>query len=308
MKVYSMLGLPGCLATFIPWGCIPKHLLNLCKGDKGVGLLFEVIVTHTIEVISVEGGYYATVNDKNSSKYSQFLSDLKKRLIGEHVSFRLKTGMGDEDFIEISSCYVIADNGYLEWPTIICGFGVTSDPIEYKFNDWIASIRKDVECFFAILKQRFRYFVVPCTLHNKIDIDNAFRVACMLHNLILRHDGLDKLWESNINWDKVDPNGDGDEDDIDDFDYNPTFHDEGDIMPPEVAATIAPGDITDFDQVQQVFKHFQKLISRHLHFAYRSGILRWPKTRKHIIERDFYNGLPRLNFPLAGDIPEVEFE
>ena len=55
LKEYSMLGLPGCAgsvdATFIPWDNVPTVLQNLCNGDKGKGLLYETIVTHSTRVI-----------------------------------------------------------------------------------------------------------------------------------------------------------------------------------------------------------------------------------------------------------------
>ena len=31
-----------------------------------------------------------------------------------------------------------------------------------------------------------------------------------VHNLILEHDGLDRLWEENVNWRKIDPMGEDD--------------------------------------------------------------------------------------------------
>ena len=64
-----------------------------------------------------------------------------------------------------------------------------------KFTDWVASVRKDVECFFGILKQRFRYLKNPIGLHKKEDVDNVVKTCVLLHNMILKFDGLDKLWE-----------------------------------------------------------------------------------------------------------------
>ena len=132
MKTYAMLGLPGCIgsidATFVPWGRVPTSLGNLCAGDKGKGLLYEVIVTHFKEVLSVEGGYNATVNDKISVKYSQFMDDLKNNRLTNGLSYKVKPGVGDDEYIELMSCNVIANNGYLQWFSILCGFGITSNP------------------------------------------------------------------------------------------------------------------------------------------------------------------------------------
>lgn len=113
MRVYAMLGLPGCVgsidATFIPWDRVPTLEHNIHCGDKGIGLLFNVIVTHNKEVLSVSGPYPATINDKISVKYNEFLDDLKTRKIYNNVSYKVRTGPNVGDFIELSSCYVIAD-------------------------------------------------------------------------------------------------------------------------------------------------------------------------------------------------------
>ena len=84
LKEYAFLGLPGCVgsidAVFIPWDMVPTELSNLCKGDKGKGLLYETIVTHCKRVICIEGSYYSSINDKNSVKYCEFLTDLKDKI------------------------------------------------------------------------------------------------------------------------------------------------------------------------------------------------------------------------------------
>jgi hypothetical protein len=158
--MYAMLGLPLCVgsidATFIPWEATSKNLRNVCNGDKGKGLLFDVVVTHMKEVLAIEGSYYCTINDKTSVKYNGFIDDLKSHKIYKDLSYKIRTGPNEEDYVELSSCYVIADGGYLEWSVLITGYGISGDPVKYKFTDWVASVRKDVECFFQLLKGRFR--------------------------------------------------------------------------------------------------------------------------------------------------------
>ena len=107
---------------------IQKSLQNLYS--VGMGLLFGVVLTHSKQVISVKGSYYSTINDKNTVKYSDFISDLNNKEIYRDISYKVKTGLKEEDFVEISNCYVIADGGYLEWPCTINGFpGISSDPV-----------------------------------------------------------------------------------------------------------------------------------------------------------------------------------
>jgi hypothetical protein len=65
-------------------------------------------------------------------------------------------------------------------------------------------VRKDVECTFGILKGRFRILKNGILLQTQQQIDNVFHTCCMLHNILLTVDGLDD-WESNINWNTLEP-------------------------------------------------------------------------------------------------------
>ena len=71
-------------------------------------------------------------------------------------------------------------------------------------------MRKDVECTFGIIKVRFRFFKNPIELHCDIDIDNAFFVCCILHNMLLEYDHLDTLWTDEEFWGNQDPDGEFD--------------------------------------------------------------------------------------------------
>ena len=294
--------------TFVgPWDSCPVNLQNVMKGDKGKGLLYEVVVDHSRRVLSVEGGYFGTINDKCSVKYSKIVNALKNNELYQDFSYRIRTGDGPSNYIELSSYYLISDGGYLQWPCIICGFPPDSDPIKYKFSDWIESVRKDVECFFGILKLRFRWLKCPIKLHQKVDIDNAFVTCCILHNMILQYDGLDNAWEDDINWKTLNPNDNCDDigSDSEDEDngynmkYSPTEHDDNEPFEP-----ITIGSLIDADTVDDIdnasFEKLRCLIANHLHRIYRRGELKWPKPR-HVIKKK-HNLLPRLNFPCGKDL------
>ena len=150
MTEYARLGLPGCIgsmdATFAAWEMCSRNLKNVCDGDKGKGLLWNVVVTHFKLVVSVDGPFPATVNDKISVKYNDFIRRMRTHEMYNNVSYKIRVGPEEDDTVECSSCYVIVDGGYIDSPTMMSGFpGVHSDPVKYKFNDWLASVRKDVE-------------------------------------------------------------------------------------------------------------------------------------------------------------------
>jgi DDE superfamily endonuclease len=178
----------------------------------------------------------------------------------------------------------------------MCGFPPDGNSIKYKYTDWVASVRKDVECFFGILKMRFRWLKCPMRLQKKIDIDNAVVVCCMLNNLILSHDGLDTLWESDVNWKTLNPNGNEDDDDEDledDVFYHPS---EEEAFVPLYFDDSSPQGSTESDN----FRRFRFLLAKHLDYTYKLGKLQWPLTRKAIKNR--YNEIPRRHFPRARDL------
>ena len=65
------------------------------------------------------------------------------------------------------------DGGHQHWEILVSGFSPSNELVKYKFSNWLASVRKGVECFFVILKQRFRSLVNPITLSNQEDVANA---------------------------------------------------------------------------------------------------------------------------------------
>ena len=80
---------------------------------------------------------------------------------------------------------------------------------EVVFSEWLESVRKDVECAFGILKIRFRFLRGFVVYHDANTIENAFKTAAMLHNMLLEWDGLDEFC-----WDNIHPDGELQEDEL----------------------------------------------------------------------------------------------
>lgn len=74
---------------------------------------------------------------------------------------------------------------------------------EKMWSEMLESVRKDVECFFGILKGRFRVLKLPIPYRSKENIDNMFFTCCTLHNMLHAFDGMD-VFEENVNWDQLD--------------------------------------------------------------------------------------------------------
>ncbi len=81
--------------------------------------------------------------------------------------------------------YLICDNGYHRWPTLICPFkGESIASRNGFFSTNLESVRKDVECPFGILKKRWR--ILEYGIHyRKIEIlEEVFLTCCVLHNMM----------------------------------------------------------------------------------------------------------------------------
>ncbi|CAB1116194.1 unnamed protein product [Ectocarpus sp. CCAP 1310/34] len=80
------------------------------------------------------------------------------------------------------------------------------EPTEYPlsekdilFSKRLESVRKDVECFFGILKGRFRILKLAMAYPEQERIDNVFFTCCILHNMLHTFDGMDQVM-GNTHW------------------------------------------------------------------------------------------------------------
>ena len=55
--------------------------------------------------------------------------------------------------IELSGAYILCDNGYHKWAVLMEPSKNSSTQEEYQWSEMVESLRKDIECFFGILKQ-----------------------------------------------------------------------------------------------------------------------------------------------------------
>ena len=90
--------------------------------------------------------------------------------------------------------WFMVDNGYLDWS---CTVPPVKDATTYqtiRFSEWLESMRKDVECTFGILKQRFSILRHGVRLSHIKNVDEIWLTCCALHNKLLIMDGLHEDW------------------------------------------------------------------------------------------------------------------
>ena len=77
-------------------------------------------------------------------------------------------------------------------------FKLTCCRAEKRFSEWLESVRKDIECTFGILNQRFRILKTGIRVHSIALVDKIFKTCCALHNRLLEIDGMDVPWENGV--------------------------------------------------------------------------------------------------------------
>jgi len=205
MEVFRQLGLPGCMgsmdATHVKWSKCPKSIRHLCMGKEGFPTLaFNVIVDHTKKVLHVSTAFMGATNDKTMCRQDQVIIDLIRGVMND-VEYVLYDHNGEPRLH--NGAYVICDGGYLKFPVMMNPVTHSMEKDALVWSEWVESIRKDVECFFGILKQRWRFFKNGIEYHSSGVIDAAFNTCCIINNMILLYNGNDVL-DNEEYWLKLD--------------------------------------------------------------------------------------------------------
>lgn len=190
---YERLGIPGVAGSMDVvhrgWDKCPSELTPLFKGKEGYPTVaFEVVTTHRREVLYVSKGYPGTRNDKQIVKV-----DALPILLHDKTSF-LATQKWTCVFVDgtthtFDGYWFLVDGGYLRWPCLICPIALDNDRDICVLGKRLTSIRKDVECLFGILKKRFKCLKAWTELRKLTYIEHEFVMCCILHNMLLKHDG-----------------------------------------------------------------------------------------------------------------------
>ena len=167
---------------------------------------YNTTVTHTRQILGTTFGHPATWNDKTIVLYDELLKGVKNGTLFEDYEFILFEYDSTGNIIEV--CYkgvwFMVDNGYLSWSNTVPPLkdGLTYQQI--RFSEWLESMRKDVECTFGILKDRFPVLRYGVRLRSIEKCDQLYVTCCALHNRLLFIDGLDKGWKDGVesNWER----------------------------------------------------------------------------------------------------------
>jgi hypothetical protein len=95
----------------------------------------------------------------------------------EDVEYDLYNEFGEK--YRCKGGYILVDGGFVNAIVFIepDKFRLTKDSV--LFSEWLESVRKDVECFFGILKQRW-WFRNGICYHDTDILSSAFKTVCIL--------------------------------------------------------------------------------------------------------------------------------
>ena len=209
MELFKKMGLPGCIGStdcvHMKWDRCPVYLQILCTRKEGFPtLVFSVVVDHHRRILSCTPSFYGARNDKTIVRYDPFIMDVKNKRLFANVEFEM-FDVTSGQLVKISGVYFICDGGYQKWSCMMNPINKTATLGDRLWSEWIKSTRKDAECTFGSLKGRFRFLRNGILIQDKDRKNSVFKTCCILHNMILEFDGLDRRWESNINWETLNP-------------------------------------------------------------------------------------------------------
>jgi hypothetical protein len=155
-KYYNNVGLPGCCSLMdvvhVKWlSCLTRDH-NRAKGKAGYPTLaFKCITNFNCRIIGIYGPNFGTWNDKEIVKVDPNVHRIQTGWFKD-VWWKYYTAEGRVK--EDQGAYLICNNGYHRWPTLICPYtNACNATLEGYFSTNLESVRKDVECTFGILKK-----------------------------------------------------------------------------------------------------------------------------------------------------------
>jgi hypothetical protein len=189
MNRYEEMGLPGAMGSVdvvhVKWSNCPKGDFNRAKGKESYPSLgFECISDFDRRICHVYGPSFGSRNDKHIVKNDSGVLAVGKGMFSS-AQWTYFDDNGDQQ--TETGAYLICDNGYLQWRTLICPHMRSETNGEYEkcFSANLESVRKDVECVFGILKGRFSYLDHGFKHRRILICEKVFVTCCVLHNMML---------------------------------------------------------------------------------------------------------------------------
>ncbi|CAM9180950.1 unnamed protein product, partial [Hapterophycus canaliculatus] len=177
--------------THLAWERCSFSETTTQQGKEGyTTVVYKAICDHAGRILASTKGYPGAENDRTVVR-----RDLSVRRIDKEepwVSYKYDLCDAYSNETEHTGGWLIADGGYhRQVRLLMCPFKVYANTEEQQWSKRSESVGKDIECLFGRLKKRFRLFNTGVLFLDQGKIDNAWFIACIIHNMLLQYDGLD---------------------------------------------------------------------------------------------------------------------
>lgn len=292
-QTYAEMGFPGACCsmdvTHVRLGKCPHGLRVLATGKEGYPTLgYQCICAPNRKVLYCSKSYLGSYNDITITANDEFCQNVNEGMLDD-VRYKV---VGEDGIPRwVSGGYLIVDGGYTTASWLMEPFPSGCSIEEKRWSEWLESVRKDIECTFGILKARFRLFMMAIQFHYFADIDNAWKTALILHNMLITYAGNDLAdWEKNLNWAYIDPHFDTLEEEEHDEDYVVTMDDYFERVPvqqprhrrrrhqpaPVTLDTTLVGTVFRARNVYDYYEKKKQLVS-HFNYLFKLGLVKWPR-------------------------------
>lgn len=204
MKVYALLGYPGCCFSMdcvhIKWKGCPFRHRNMYHSYKNnfPCISYNVTCDHSGKINTVSTGCAATCGDSVIVTYDLSVLPLLNDPLFKDKEYTLYSLSGET--ATHKGVYGLTDNGYFCHPLFAFPFKNSLHPNFIHWSKRTESVRKDIECVFGRLKVRFEILNHYIKTQDKVKVDRIFKTCCILHNMILKWDGYDTRLQDTSNW------------------------------------------------------------------------------------------------------------
>ncbi len=123
-------------------------------------LAIQVIVDHTTKIMAVSNCFPGSHTDITIARLDSQINSIRfdPVFVDYPFSVYVQPGVSETQF----GSYLIADGGYQFWRVFQMTDKTNTEPRLRGFLAQVASSRKDVECTFGRIKNRFRFVYCVC--------------------------------------------------------------------------------------------------------------------------------------------------
>ena len=185
-KAMEAKGFPGCLGSWdckhFVWKNCPMRLAGQHQGHAEGGrrtLILEGISDHRKYLWQVNFGDAGSLNDlnvldKSSIVGAMLTGDLSLQVTPYNINGK------DRDWM-----YFLVDGIYPAWAIFVTTYSDAIDPKKRHFATQQEKVRKDIECAFGILVQRFHVLQRPLRNWYQEQLTDLVHCCAIMHNMIV---------------------------------------------------------------------------------------------------------------------------